>query len=190
MFGTDICLPQEREWFKISNPVLQDRLKILSDIRLEVLFRANEMADHRIEVENLNRIQKLFKVGDLILIRLGEKQRRMMVRTEENRKLYPLWSVPYRVINVKSKGKAALCRSLLTNELHEVHLQNARFILSPQSIRQRDQWEEEISDLVTFMSEDQRRQALDRFWKSIDEIDDVYVDIPAEMEDEDVNMDN
>lgn len=183
LFGMDICLPAEREWWRSTTRGNGDRLRILSNVRFEVLRKANATADRRIERLNMKRQQRIFKVGDLILIRLTDKQRRKLIRHEENRKLYPLWSIPYRVLQVKSEGKAAICKSLLTKEIRECHLQNARFLEKPQSPAQKRLWEGELELEPFFTNEDTRNRLLQEFWENIDETDEMFVDIPHERSD-------
>ena len=168
-FGLDIGIPPEREWQKVTDDMLRNRLRTLSEVRMEVMRRANAVAEHHAARLNEKRKPVIFNQGDLILVRLTDRQLARMARVNVNKKFLPCWGIPCRVVTVMKNGYTALCRNLLLNEIQEVHLQNARMLSKPRSGKQKQIWEQEVSEeLGMFTEEGEREELLRRFWREVE----------------------
>ena len=155
-YGVDPRPPSDEVWtaFRASadgaTPASdRDRLKMLHLLRLEMMAKANIRARLLLEKRNEDRSDREFRLNDLVLVRLRPIESPGVTPEEyrEQSKLKPHWSLPYRVIAVSSKGKAATVRSCLTGvqfPIREVHLQNARFINRPLTDVQRASWAHEL----------------------------------------------
>eukprot|EP00917_Polyrhabdina_sp_WS-2016_P016923 GHVP01036584.1.p1 GENE.GHVP01036584.1~~GHVP01036584.1.p1 ORF type:complete len:105 (-),score=8.45 GHVP01036584.1:15-329(-) len=74
--------------------------------------------------------------------------------------------MPFRVLSVHSEGKAAWCRNLLSSQIREVHLQNARFITPPKSFAQKLDWKRTaLADPAVQVD------SFSNFWNRIEEPD-------------------
>ena len=167
-FGLDITLPPENEWHVLTDERLQNRLKMLSNLRFEVMNKARIVAENKLNKVNEVRKDSKFSMGDLILVRLTGSQLDQLARLHANRKLLPKWSIPCRVVNVGYQGRTAHCRNLLTNEMLEVHIQNVKFIGPPVTKKQQMDWIEGIAEgLDTFTDDGQRERLLQKYWEEV-----------------------
>ena len=158
LYGVDLLLPPEREFPLGADEDLLARLRGLRRVRLEALLRCNILAEQRVQKLNIDREETVFEVDDLILI-----------REQLGGKLAPKWSLPHRVLEVKSQGKSATCRNLLTKALSEVHIQDAVFLKDDYTRYQRDQWNQELLDALSNFDEEKQDQMLKSFWRELHE---------------------
>ena len=130
LFGTDVCLPREREIQQVLYDVNKERSRLFTTVRREVFEAMQQVAKSNVDKMNRKRKKEVFGLGDLILARVPG----------DPGKLDPKWSLPKRVIDVRGRGRSAQVQDLVTREISEVHIQNARFIREPQDENQLDLW--------------------------------------------------
>ena len=133
----------------------RNRASYLALIRLEIQAKAMEAQRLLEEKDQKDRSVRQFSIGDLILIRLSSKAKKMLAAQRGSVKVMPSWSLPYRVIQVFKNGSTAYVQSVLSGErqsqqLVEVQMQNARFIEPPQSPEQQQLWEQAIQGELDF----------------------------------------
>jgi hypothetical protein len=129
LFGTDVCLPREREIQQVLYDVNRERSKLFATVRKQVLESMQKQAESNVEKVNKGRKEESFVVGDLILVRI-----------QDPNKFDAKWSLPKRVIDVRRNGRTAQVQDLVTGVIDEVHIQNARFVREPQDESQLDEW--------------------------------------------------
>ena len=180
--GVDPRPPSDEVWtaFRASTssttpPDDRDRLKLLHLLRLEMMAKSNIRAQLLVEKRNEDRLDRVFRLNDLVLIRLRPSETPGLTPEEyrEQSKLQPHWSLPYRVVGVHSKGKAATVRSCLTGTqypVREVHLQNARFINRPLTDVQRASWAQELGREVqlSVLNPAERHSIAARFFSDVE----------------------
>lgn len=175
-YGTDLRPASETDWRWISRVDEQDRYKFLSLIRLEIINKAKLRQQLLEGKDDANRVITKFHEFDLVLLRLfpQEVSQLAAVKEKSSYKILPKWSLPYRVIRVKSQGKAAIVRGCLTGKkfqvtLKEVHLQNARIINRPVHGLQQQSWEKIMDAELsrTVFDPQQRKDMIMKFWEDI-----------------------
>lgn len=82
----------------------------------------------------MHRRNRLFKKGDLVLIRTITKDRNE-----------PRWSLPHRVILVLRNGYGARVEDLSTGKIVETHINNSKFLRCPDNEIQINEWIEVLS---------------------------------------------
>ena len=77
-------------------------------------------------------------------------------------------------------GFTALCKNLLLNEIHEVHLRNARLISSPLTDEQKTLWNVELGEELALFADDQEKEKiLQQFWTQMNTPVDTDDDLPS-----------
>ena len=166
VFGLDIALPPERDWQKLSDRTVRERLELLAQTRLTVMFRANEVSETMMNRSNDQRHLVRLHVGDLVLMRRSDYQLTRLSALSESNKLVPKWSTPCRVLQTNQHGTTALCWDPLNRSKHQVHIQNIRFLQVPTNASQREEWIEELQgemrSIGTSVSSKRLRKRIER----------------------------
>jgi len=171
VYGVDLRPPMSNDWRFQRNVTVQERLKFLNEMRLDIQLQAYEKRLHANEKRNKYRAPSEFQLYQLILVRATDHDRLKYAHYsgEYKHKLIPKWSLPHRVITVYPGKKKALVRSLLTRDERLVHIQDVRFLQPPQSLLQREEWERVVLQDINSMFDPQvRREKLEQFWEAID----------------------
>jgi hypothetical protein len=143
VYGADPAPSHDSDWRYYRSVADQDRARFLMWLRVEVALKSRLRVEYLREKysEATDRIDKQFKLGDLVLTHLSEEEARKLSVVAGGAKLVPKWSTPARVIKVLSHGKAAIVRNLLSQKTKQIHIQNARFINLPLTETQKEGWE-------------------------------------------------
>src|SRR5699024_1234 len=129
-YGTDLTFPSERDLKSVICRENEERSALFNHVRTEILLESWRAAVRDAVKANESRTFKLFKVGDLVVVRL-----------RRSTKSDPAWSTPHRVITLHSQGHAAEARDLATSSVVRVHISDVKFIPPPDNEIQRREWE-------------------------------------------------
>lgn len=169
LYGVDMRPPQESDWRFTRDRAEKDRLAFLSRVRLETMARAHWLATDK---HHTGRRDWKFEVGDLVLLRIPEKELALLARVEGSVKLLPKWTLPHRVVQVNQDGRVAVVKNLLTGQsrdisLNEVHIENARFIERPVGPIQVEEWNAVLSRELerTVFNKGVREDLMREFWE-------------------------
>lgn len=143
LYGTDLRLAPDQDWRAVPPCSNQERLKFLSLLRLDVQFKAQELAALQNVKANRSRQPTEFEENQLVLCRA------IPIDTIRYKvafyKAVPRWTLPYRVIRVGPNKKTAVVKCLLTHTTRQVHIQDVRFVEAPQGELQAREWLDEVS---------------------------------------------
>ena len=170
-YGIDLRAPADNDWQFERNVQMQERLKFLNRMRLEIQWKAYDERLRAIERKNKKRVPTEFQLYQLVLVRATDYDRLRVAHStgDHVHKLIPKWSLPHRVILVYPGAKKALVRNLLTGQQRLVHLQDVRFLQPPQSHVQREEWDLIISKALESMFDASfRQEKLQAFWQAVD----------------------
>lgn len=174
-YGVDPRPARELDWRLYRAADEQERIRFLSLIRLDIMARAHwrQKALEKSNPKALGRTE--FQLGDLVLLRLTDRELQAASRMEGSQKMQPRWSLPYRVIEVMSQGQSALLKSCLTGNrrqvvLRESHIHNVRFISKPQAQEQRALWDSLLESQLsrTVLDRQTRVEYIREFWKEVE----------------------
>ena len=107
LYGVDMRPASWHDWRKFRAAGDRNRASYLSMIRLEIQAKAMEAQRLLEEKDNKDRLVRQFSIGDLILIRLSSKAKKMLAAQRGSSKIMPSWSLPYRVVQVFKGGTTA-----------------------------------------------------------------------------------
>jgi len=133
-YGRDISFPAIKSFIEQLTDVNEERTALLYYMRKDILDESWKKAQRHAEEANTRRPDRLFELGDLILLRDPTCNHNQ-----------PLWSLPHRVMEVLSQGHGARAEDLTTGKVREVHLENARFIECPRNPIQIQEWLDDMS---------------------------------------------
>jgi len=170
-YGLDPRPPTNCDWRFERNVPMQQRLKFLNEMRLEIQWKAYDERLRSIDAKNKHRVPAEFELGQLVLVRATDYDKLRMAHAinEHSHKLIPKWSLPHRVIHVYPGNKKAMVRNLLTQDQKLVHIQNVRFLQPPQSHVQREEWDLIITKAIETMFDPRfRHEKLEQFWEAVD----------------------
>jgi hypothetical protein len=116
----------------------------MMNLRVEIAYQARVREEYlRLRYgEDMTRVDVRLAPGHIVLVPLSATEERQLTVIAGGTKLVPKWSSPCRVISVKSEGKAAVVRNLVTGTVREVHLQHARLVTPPLTLQQQEEWRE------------------------------------------------
>lgn len=170
LYGADLRAPMDNDWRFQRDISMQQRLKFLNEMRLDIQWKAYDRRIRAAEAKNKHRIPTEFQLFQLVLVRSTEYDKIKYAHhsNDHKHKLTPKWSLPYRVITVYPGGKKALVRSLITRNERLVHIQDVRFLEPPRSKMQREEWEQILlKDIETMFDPQVREEKLKQFWTAI-----------------------
>jgi len=171
VYGVDLRPPADNDWRFQRNITMQERLKFLNQLRLNIQFQAFDRRVRENEVRDKGRVPSEFVLGQLILIRASDYDRTKYAHYsgDHKHKLIPKWSLPNRVIHVYPNGRKALARDLLIRTERLVHIQDVRFIQPPKSSLQREEWDQVImKDISSMFDPKVRLEMLSQFWEEVE----------------------
>lgn len=166
-FGVDPRLALDCDWRGESPPALQERLKFLSLLRLDVQLQAQNALNRQNMLKNEERSPAQFEEGQLVLCR-SITMEQLHYRTAFF-KAVPRWTLPHRVVRVLPAGKMAIVRCLVTGKTREVHIQDVQFISPPQGPAQQAEWHELVKqEARTMFDPEQCQEVIDQFFDNLD----------------------
>jgi len=171
VYGMDPRPPADNDWRFTRDGTMQQRLKFLNEMRLEIQWKAYDQRLRAVEAKNRQRSPTVFRMHQLVLVRASayDKLKYAHATGQHQHKLLPKWSLPYRVIVVYSGAHRALVRSLITDEQRVVHIQNVRFLEPPKSHVQRKEWNLILQKALETMFDAQfRSEKLEKFWVALE----------------------
>lgn len=165
--GIDPRLPADNDWRMERSLPNKERLKFLATLRLDVQLQAQEMLKRQTMKRNEHRNPIEFEEGQLVLCRaVALDQARYKAAFY---KATPKWTLPFRVTKVSPSKKSALVRCLLTQRTREVHIQDVKFISTPQGETQRREWFDSAEKEVKSMYDPATcRDIIEKFFEILD----------------------
>jgi hypothetical protein len=138
--------------------LLRFDMSLRSAVRDEILRR--KMLDHP--------PNRSFRVGELVLLPASQSDLSRFSNLAGGAKLAPRWSLPHRVVQVKS-ANTALVKDLVTHKVREVHISKCRFVSPPCDDQQAAEWsqllEKELEASPDVWSPEERHQVIDKFFE-------------------------
>ncbi len=173
LYGVDMRPPLDVDWRFIRDTTEKDRMAFLSQVRLEIMARAQWLPKR---IGGNHRDLK-FELGDLVLLRIPDKELASFARIEGSLKLVPKWTLPHRVVRVDSDGRVAKVKNLLTGvarnvSIREVHIENARFIEHPSTTVQAEEWDKVLEYELekTVFNPEVRAVLMSEFWERLEDV--------------------
>lgn len=165
-FGQDPQLPPDHDWRMETALPMQERLKFLTNLRLEVQLRAYQTALRQMDAKNKDRIPIEFQLHQLVLCHLTPVER--LRYRSASYKILPRWTLPHRVVRVLPSKQSAMVKCLLTNHIRQVHLQDVRFILPPNGPVQTAEWQQIVmQEAMTMHDPETARQVVALFFEAL-----------------------
>jgi hypothetical protein len=171
-YGIDLRPPQSNDWRFLRDFSLQQRLKFLNEMRLEIQWRAYEQRCKTNDRRNVHRQPMEFEINQLVLVKSTDydKKKYAYLSGDHQHKLIPKWSMPARVIEVFPNKKSARVKDLITSTVRTVHISNVRLISPPLDEMQRYEWQQIIASETDGMFDPiKRREILEEFWEAMPE---------------------
>lgn len=166
-YGLDPRLASDNDWRSEKTPTNEERFKFLSLLRLDVQLQAQNLINRQNAKKNESRQPVVFEEGQLLLCRLIPLDQ-LHYKTAYF-KAVPRWTLPHRVVRVLPSKKTAIVKSLITQSLREVHIQDVQFIQPPKDEIQRQEWFNQVQDEVKSMYEPADcRDVIESFFEAID----------------------
>lgn len=166
--GQDPQLPPDNDWRMESTLPMQERLKFLSNLRLEVQLRAYQTTLRQIQEKNKGRTTSEFELHQLVLCHMTAAER--LRYGSASYKALPRWTLPHRVVRVLSSKQSAMVKCLITGNIRQVHLQDVRFVLPPEGPVQKEEWQEIVlQEAVTMHDPESARNVVALFFEALEE---------------------
>ena len=146
--GVDVRIGSSAFCYQTRDPsAFDNRLQCLQEMRLALQQRFALL-----QAISLKKAQPEaapgFNIGDLFLLSLNDRQHRRYSKIVGSSKLAPKWSLPLRVIHLKSPTKqTAILRCPITHWTTEAHISNCRKIMPPISPGLQYLWDNTINQL-------------------------------------------
>lgn len=155
-------------------PKAVDRLQILNTIREEVVHRAHLRHMQQFKHNQEHRLTKPLQVGEIVLLPVNRAEAAYHAVPHRGRKVMPKFTMPYRIVRIFNLGRSAHCRNLVplsrrANPIREASIQDIRRILVPQSLQQRQQWDNMLESYLLDHSIDEslRSELINEFWTEL-----------------------